>query len=192
MHIRWPEKENVSSNAERSLLIPLEPRHWAHGARRMPDRHLSVRFVLNSQRTLLILHTVLPPSWPFPAYSIINTFGAQIHLWQRSCWGGEGRTEVEIKTRRQQRGVLNHSLSGAAAGGIGRRSRVILTVTQLPGQFVLVRDHRGVQVSHTNVWIISASTISILKCFCTTVWRFYPTAVSPWKKTVILAALLSL
>lgn len=48
-----------------------------------------------------------------------------------------------MKTRRQQRGVLNHSPAGAAAGGIGKRSRVILTVTQLPGQFVLVKDHRG-------------------------------------------------
>lgn len=28
-----------------------------------------------------------------------------------------------MKTRRQQRGVLNHSAAGAAAGGIGKRSR---------------------------------------------------------------------
>lgn len=38
--------------------------------------------------------------------------------------------------------MLNHSPAGAAAGGIVRRSRVILTVTQLPGQFVLAKDHR--------------------------------------------------
>lgn len=49
-----------------------------------------------------------------------------------------------MKTRRQQRGVLNHSHAGAAAGSIRKKGRVILTVTQLPGQFVLVRDHRGI------------------------------------------------
>lgn len=48
-----------------------------------------------------------------------------------------------MKTRRQQRGVLNHSPAGAAAGGIVKRSRVILTVTLLPGRFTLAKDHGG-------------------------------------------------
>lgn len=83
-----------------------------------------------------------------------------------------------MKTRRQQRAVLNHSPAGAAAGGNGKRSRVTLTVTQLPGQIVLVKDHGG-SAGFTNIGIIFASTIITPKCFCNTVWRFYPTAVSP-------------
>lgn len=116
--------------------------------------------------------------------------------WQKRWRGGEGRREVEMKTQRQQRGVLNHSPAGAAAGGWGGDQEEEQGNTHChsaAGGVCACKSSQGkVQVSQTNVGIVFAPTIVIPKCFCTRVQRFDPTLVWPREKTVILSALLRL